>query len=328
MNEEIVPWRITNNIPILLVSSNKYVPFLSVVIISIIRNSSSLNNYDIIILDNGISNLNKNKIMKLIKQRSNFKIRFFSCKTYLSNLKLYTTLHVTIMTYVRLIAVDLLHYYEKVIYLDCDVIVNKDISILYSIDLQNNFIGAVQDSIMYGWYYDDKSDQKEYNKNILGLTESDIYFNAGVLLLNIKLIKQYYTAQQLLTIASSYNYRWFDQDILNMICKNKVIIIDDRWNVICHMKGLSYPEQNAPKEYYKKYLFALSDPWIVHYAGRTIPCYCPQVENSELFWESAKKTPFFYSIVLKYIISVLLNTLFPVRSKRREYLKNLLQKRK
>lgn len=328
MNKEIQPYFKTHNIPILLVSSNTYIQFLSTVIISIINSASPYSNYDIIIFEYEITEKNKKKIQKLIKEKSNFSIRFISCKENIANRKFYTSLHVTIMTYARFIVLDVLKAYEKVIYLDCDIIVNKDIALLYSIDLKNDFIGAVQDSIMYGWYFDIKSDQKEYNKNKLGLSESNIYFNAGVLLFNVKLMKQYYNTTQLLSIASSDNYRWFDQDILNMICKNKVKILDNRWNVICHMKGLSYPEQNTPEEYYKKYLMALSDPWIIHYAGRVLPCYCPNVMNSEYFWYIARKSPFFYIIIYKYIISVFVNAIFPVRSKRREKLKILFQRLK
>ena len=69
MNKEIQPYFKTHNIPILLVSSNTYIQFLSTVIISIINSASPYSNYDIIIFEYEITEKNKKKIEKLIKEK-------------------------------------------------------------------------------------------------------------------------------------------------------------------------------------------------------------------------------------------------------------------
>lgn len=322
--KNIIPAFEKNNIPILLVSSNKFVPFLSIVVISIILHSKDINNYDIIVIENMISSKNKTKLKAIINKYHNFSIRFVAAEQYLKERTFHTAMHITAMTYLRLAIIDIFSNYKKAVYLDCDIVVNKDIAELFNIDIGNNYIGAIQDSVMDGWCNDSLSDQKSYNLKVLNLQDNNVYFNGGVLLFNIAELRKSYTTEDLLKIATSYKWRWFDQDILNMICKNHVAYLDNRWNVMCHLIGIPYPEQNSPM--HNKYLFALSDPWILHYAGRTLPCYWTNVHNSHYFWKIAKKSPFYFSICIKFVYSFIINLLFPFGSVRREKIKQFVRK--
>ena len=64
-------------IPILLASDDKYAKYITVVIESIIRNSSNENNYDIIVLGSNISKASQTKLLSSIKNKSNFSVRIF-----------------------------------------------------------------------------------------------------------------------------------------------------------------------------------------------------------------------------------------------------------
>lgn len=308
-------------VPVVLSSSNEYVPFLYIAVLSIINNSSTSINYEIIILENNISRKNKKLLYSLICKKINFSIRFISCQKFINNKNLYTSSHVTINTYLRLAVLDILDNYDKVIYLDCDIIVNKDLAILFETDIEEYFIAAVIDTVMSSWCNDTESDQKKYNKEILKLQRDFEYFNAGVLVLNLKKIRTQYNTSQLFEIATAYKWRWFDQDVLNMVCEGNVRFLDNKWNVICHLEKINFPELKAPDYIREKYKNAVQNPYIIHYAGRVLPCYCPKVRNADFFWKYAKTSPFYSYFILKYLFSLITIFFLPYDSKRRELIK-------
>lgn len=293
-------------IAVTIASSEEYAPFLGVLLESIKSNSSYAYNYDIIILSNKISDKNK-KILQKIVENKNFSLRFFEVNDYIENRKLYTRDHVTGMTYVRLAVMDIFREYEKVIYLDCDTVVNKDLAELFNTNLKNNYIAAVRDTVMAGWCNGLDAEQKKYNESVLNVDGRYDYFNGGVLLFNIVELKKVYTANNLLEMASSRKWKWFDQEVLNIVCKNRVVFLEQNWNYMAHVyvDEPQLPEYFAPLEIYKNYCKAQKEPWIIHYAGGVIPCYAPQVDSSYQFWNYARKTPYYEEIMRRMWISEL-----------------------
>ena len=92
---------------------------------------------------------------------------------------------------------------DKVIYLDSDIIVNLDIAELWRIDLDNKPLGVVRT-------VSQKLNPDLSVENIFG-------FNAGVLLMNLKYLRQ---AEEVIAtgikfIAANPEYKLFDQDVLN-----------------------------------------------------------------------------------------------------------------
>jgi lipopolysaccharide biosynthesis glycosyltransferase len=327
-----------DEVPIVVSSSNEYSPFLGVLICSIVTNANNNANYDIIVLENKISDENKRKIYHIIAGKDNIKIRFIPAKPYLEQREFYTAMHVTEMTYLRLAIIDILSEFSKAIYLDCDIIVNKDIADLFNIDLKDNYFGAVVDTIMASFYGINDQKQINYNKKELGITSPKCYFNAGVLLINLSKIREIYTGSKLLDIASQKDWKWFDQDVLNKISRGKVLFLNPKWNVMVqrHIAERDLSEFYAPINIYKTYKKCLTDPWIIHYAGHFIPCYVPDVDCAEYFWKYAKKTEFYHLILFlmiqasKSVIPKLsfarkvADKLLPKGSRRREALKKVI----
>ena len=298
-----------NNIAIAITSSDEYAPFLGVLIESIIRNSSDCYNYDIIVLSKEITEKNKRLLLMEIATKNNFSIRFFEIGSYLCNYKFHTGYHITPMTYCRLALVDVLKEYPKTIYLDCDVIINSDIAELYNCDMGNNFIAAAVDTVMAGLDNSPEKDayrkeQLEYNINELGVKEVFKYFNAGIIVLNLKELRKKYNAEDLLDLAASKDWKWFDQDVLNKICYGRVYLLEQKWNYMCHRldaEGDS-TEKLAPKEIYDAYCDAGINPKALHYCGRTTPCFAPLADNAYYFWKYARTTPFYELIIHKMIV--------------------------
>lgn len=337
---ELYPAFLDRNVPIVLSSSDEYVPFLAVTLNSILVNASENRNYDIIILENKISKRNRFLLKKMFSERKNFSIRTIPASHYIGDLNLYTRDHVTVMTYVRLAVLDVMKNYEKVVYLDCDTIVNTDISQIIDLDLENYYIAAVRDTVMAGWVNMPNNPQKDYNRNEIFLEKDFDYFNGGVLVFNLKEFKMRYTSNDLLKIATKKDWKWFDQDVLNLVCREKVKFLSAEWNVMVHpWSNLNeVPEFHAPKEIYESYLSARYTPKIIHYAGKAIPCFVPHVDLSDLFWKYARNT-FFYEKILAIMANSMAMNVFaakrnflwrcvdkclPRGSKRRELLKKVM----
>jgi len=107
----------------------------------------------------------------------------------------------------------------KILYLDADTLVQGSLHTLYKRSLGKNLLGAVRDPGAFG------------RKQQLGFDEREDYFNAGVLLLNLREIRQQNLEIQWLQMVNSTSYVWPDQDILNITCRGKVSWLSPVFNV-------------------------------------------------------------------------------------------------
>lgn len=313
-----------HNVPVVMASSNEYVPFLSVLVQSIIEHISPNHNYDLIIINNDIKDYNKKLLKEFLSGITNVSLRFVDASTYLSGRKLYTRDHVTTMTYLRLAILDILSNYEKAIYLDCDVVLNEDVAKLIEMDLTGYYIAAAIDTVMAGWCNIKGNEQKKYNHETLGLKRSFEYFNAGIIVVNLEELRKNYTSKDLFDIAASKKWKWFDQDVLNIVCEGKVFFLENEWNVMVHRYDFEYQltEYFAPEQIYRGYKKALQEPKAIHYAGRVLPCFVPQVDLADFFWHYARSSPYYELIISAMITNQIWdrhNLTFDPRSKFRKF---------
>lgn len=140
---------------------------------------------------------------------------------------------------------------ERILYLDCDMLVRDDIAWLFALDMGEMSIGAVRDpsgALITG--------QRDLMKNRDLFDPSDAYFNAGMLLIDIE---RWRNANILGRMEEAYasgimQRIYYDQDLLNLIFKNKWYQLPWRWNLID-----ARPAHDG------------IDPAIVHYTGDTKP---------------------------------------------------------
>lgn len=291
-------------IPIVLSANDDFTPYLGVMIQSIIDNSSLNIQYDIIILHKDISNDRQWLIQKMIKNMKNFSIRF--CNTYylINNMNFFVDKHLSEETYYRLLIQDILRSYNKVLYLDCDMVVNYDVSELFKTNIEGYLIAAVRD-IDYAGVYKKSMERREYTEKILKLENPYNYFQAGVLVLNLDEFRKNFTVEELINVAISYKWKHHDQDVLNYLCKNKVKYLDMSWNVVMNWKNNFSCRMDvlklAPRMLYNEYLNSRNNPKIIHFAGYQKPWDEFECDYSEEFWKYARKT-YFYEAILKRMI--------------------------
>ncbi|HHW7568535.1 TPA: glycosyltransferase family 8 protein [Mannheimia haemolytica] len=209
---------------IVLSSDENYAPYLAVSILSVLEYNHNVHFY---ILDLGISNISKDRIINLVNE-NNANIDFILVKEedFLAFPK--TIKHISIATYARLKLDEYLPNLDKILYLDVDTLTTNSLSELWNIDLYDFSIGACYDSFIETNGY----------KLTIGLSEHHHYFNAGVLLINMYKFKNsnvYHSALQYLEKYQDIKYQ--DQDIMNFIFKDDVIFINPKYNFMPTLKN-------------------------------------------------------------------------------------------
>lgn len=150
---------------------------------------------------------------------------------------------------------------DKVIYMDGDTIVLRDLSELYNIDVSNVYASVSKDGIFYRF----PKEMKE-----IGLDKRGFYFNSGVMLYNLKLQRQDNIVDKLVEYVKTHNDFYGDQDVLNVVFGDKLKLMSYRYNCISTFFEAddltflsSYFEEELPKQKNKIY----EKSTIIHYAG-------------------------------------------------------------
>ncbi len=160
--------------------------------------------------------------------------------------------HLTLPTYFRFLLPSLLPTVDQVLYLDCDVTVLGSIHELMQTDITHHYAAAAGDG--------DSQTQRESLTHI-GIETAGLYFNAGVMLINLENWRRDGISEQLFLNEKKLKgrCRFADQDVLNYTLHRKVYELESRFNTLAtmHRKGLP---QNSD-----------SNVSILHYNGKRKP---------------------------------------------------------
>ena len=130
--------------------------------------------------------------------------------------------HVTNTALIKFFLPDILSGEDKVLYLDGDTIIQKPLDELYNTELQDNYAGVVSDSALYA--------MPQHTEHLQ--IEPEKYFNSGVMLLNLKKMREARLTNKLLEYKTNqYNY-FMDQDAFNKILYNRVVFLPEKYNMI------------------------------------------------------------------------------------------------
>lgn len=154
---------------------------------------------------------------------------------------------------------------DKVLFLDCDIVVVRPLTQLYNLDLGDKPFAAVKDPLINELALD-------YKKSI-GLTESDPYFNSGVMLFNLKVLRNNYLFQDMLSILQSGKYlRFHDQELLNIVYKNNYEVLPEKYNYLTIFRGIKdlfiYPFRPQVNKEIVILHYSNLKPWNNNYFGK------------------------------------------------------------
>lgn len=324
------PTFLEKGIPIAFACSEQYVPHVAGVVQSIIMHSSEMHNYDLSLLHAGITENSQRQLQVMVSEHPNFSIRFVNVERFVQPYRLKVNSHFTVETFYRLLLPQLLPNYDKVIYLDSDLVVLRDMAELFAIDIGDHLLAATIDADMAGEYNGAIQGVKDYCDTVLKLADPYSYFQAGVLVFNLSAFRKTFAPNELLELAAKREYHYVDQDVLNVACGGRVHTLDMRWNVVTDCGGTRIGTiiQRAPLSIYKAYLEARKDPYVIHYAGWQKPWNDPQSDFAEVYWKYARQTPFYEVTLFRLAKSVEVDRIEPAdsRSKARQIADRILPK--
>ena len=299
----------SKTVPVILACNNSYMPYTAALIESIITFSSPDANYDIIILNHDIDVRNKELLQSMLVGHDNIRVRFFGMSHLIAHYKdLFLSNHLTIETYFRLFIPEVLDGYDKVMYLDCDMIVQEDIKKLFEHELGDYAVAGVRDINLVLQYsanhplYSGKK-CKDYVDEVLRKEDPYDYFSAGVLLINMEKWRKANSERRLIEYALDQQYAFHDQDILNIIFQKQALLLPEKWN-LCAALHLRYLITDNTWKIYERYLVAENGPAIVHFSWIVKPWYNPWFRRADLFWAYSRKTPFYELALSNFIGNV------------------------
>ena len=156
---------------------------------------------------------------------------------------------------------EILNEIDKVIYMDGDTVVLKDLRDLFDIDVSNVYAAVAKDGI----YYRFPKEMKE-----MGLDKRGYYFNSGVMLHNLAEQRKDNIVEKLVNYVKTNKDFYGDQDVLNVVMNDKLKLMSYRYNCISTFFEAddlnflsSYFGEKLPKETF--YIYENST--IIHYAG-------------------------------------------------------------
>ena len=341
---ELYPAFSKNNVPIILLSSDYYVPYCGVCIQSILNNISKDYNYDFIILEKNITEENKTLLKTLIKNYKNVSLRFYNAYREIYDYNFNVQYCYSVEAYYRILAPYILKKYDKAICLDSDLIIKTDIANLFNIDLKDKSLGAVKDTIFYGFINGFSDEFMEYCEKEFKMKNHYNYVNTGVMLLNLEKIRNSYTKNEIVEFMSKNNFKIQEQDGLNLLFENDVYFLNNEWNTYSYCGGTYIlAAQLAPATEYEKYILARKKPKIIHYAGRIKPWDKFDDDFAHEFWKVARETVFYETIIFRKIVQVeslnfinkskliektkkMVKKFCPIGSKRYKYARNIYLK--
>lgn len=182
---------------------------------------------------------------------------------------------------------------HKVLYLDCDVVVNENLDELFEIDLSGKAFGGCLDP---------QTNNKEVFTR-LGYESSKGYICAGVLLMNLDFWRENDLSNRVVNYMKSNPDKiiFLEQDALNYLCCDNKIILPLSYGVQVPF----FRDERFIKEYTSDINVLIDSPAIIHYAGYHPWVYCKDKSmHSNLWWKTYKSLNKFPQVKIDYVKSV------------------------
>ncbi len=274
-------------IHVVLAADEKYVQHMGVTIASILDNVKSNNSVVINVVDNELSEKSCSMLREIVG-KYNASISFVhDNSTSLDNLYIWCY-NMSKVTYYRLLIPDLIpKEVDKAIYIDSDIVVRHDITELWNTDISEYYAGIVEDLGFEHFHL------KTQIRNNLGMPENVPYFNAGVMLINVKKWREDGITEKALEFHSKNPKKIFflDQDALNAVIWGKWLSLHPKWNVQQYAFHRYY-DRNMRKSLSPDFIEAVENPAVVHFTTSNKPwkstCTAPFAEE---YFKYIKMTP-------------------------------------
>lgn len=250
-------------------TDDNYVLLAGVSITSVLENNKGFNKIRIWILDDAISEKGRKELQNCVEAYGR-EIYFLDMASYVQRIKetgagSWGGENRSFSCYSRIFIADILSKYhiDKVLYCDCDLIINDSLEKLWKLDLGGKAMGMV----------------KEYNRveirDLLGLKRTDSYYQSGMMIIDIPKWRELECTEKVLyhmqNVCASYPF--VDQDLINCVLHDEIFTLPPQYNVnpralqfsyreLCFIYGLNENNYYSEKEF--EYALRKNKPVVYH----------------------------------------------------------------
>ncbi len=267
--EKLFPAFSERNVAVFFSTDGKYFPHCMTAIASVLANGAKDNRYDILVIVNDVDAADMVAALDWAKRFGNCRLRFLDageCLDLDGMGKYYVTDTFPVTVYFRLWAPSIFRNYDKILYLDSDLVALADVAELYNEELGDDLVAAAHDfKFEHELRNPDSSAGERFLANAsrcrISFTAADPYFNSGIMVMNLRAMREEGTQQGFIgTTRLVVKPLLPDQDVLNLVCRRRVKYIDPAWNFVEWMDEVKRPGA-------KILHFAEKKPWHFRYAG-------------------------------------------------------------
>ncbi len=272
-------------VPVVLACNEKYAPYAGVAIQSVLENAGPGRFYRVYVLHTGLAG-DTIRLLESIKTPQ-LTVRCLNVEPLVESkgAQLYICGHFSKEVYYRLLIPEVFSAFSWVVYLDCDLVVNRDIADILPPAMGDKLFGAVRD----------RHDRNftEYVTEQLRLKD-ETYFNSGVLVINIGQLNAEKTTEKCFAYIKTARpelLKCVDQDVLNVVCMDRVLYLDGAWNYFWTLAM-------CPGSIHQSFVERMGENfYVLHFVSELKPWSRPDLPLSRYFWKYAKNSVFYERIV-------------------------------
>lgn len=287
---------------VIYITDENYLMPTCVSIISLKATRSKESHYHVYVLTENILVGEKNNLLSIAEDNFKIEILEYRIEEYreLAKICLAKDMYVTSSAIYKFDIAYILKKVDKVLYLDSDIIVNKDLAELFATDLSENYVAAV-----------DEMDDRQTENSVSKLAErigllNQRYFNSGVMLLNLHQMRQDRIPEQLLTYRREQKNYFMDQDALNFVLGEKRISLPYCYNFRTALLDIMDIGEISDRFFDGIYIdveSCLSGQFIIHMSDRLKPWRYNFPWVTDYFLHYYKQSP--YKDIPLYLLSPL-----------------------
>lgn len=266
--------------------------YISVYSITKVANQSKV--YRIFVLVTGVC---QRECEKLESLSSDFiYVKCIDVANVIKNFDLRETEQFPISIYYRLFIPLIFPEYRKILYIDADTCVLRDLAELYENNLEGCAMGAVHDI---------PCEHLETHDREIGGMDCRKTFNSGVLLIDLKVFEQEKIREKCMALLlKDYQNKerkliYPDNDALNLVLYEKYKILDNAWNF---QVQYMWKTEEIFEEYRELYKKTSCQPYILHYTGKFKPWSDPDLPMADVFWRLARETSVYDEMIFKLLM--------------------------
>ncbi|MCM1167686.1 MAG: glycosyltransferase [Ruminococcus sp.] len=277
---------VKGTIPVVFLTDDNYAMTTAVAITSLYHNKSRESGYAVYIICTGVSEHNVTRLQSLAKDDMPVNILFAEDEKY-ENFEI-THLHVSTAAIFKFEFPQIFSQYDKILYLDGDILVLDDISELYNTDINDRYAAVVKD-------YKVTTYKPPHLERLHIEKKHRHYWNSGMMLLNLKKMREDNITEKLFEYRENGINYFMDQDAFNVVFEENVVYLPLKYNMLCG-NILNCPADVISKYYeitpYSSIRDVISTAAVLHLTGPYKPWEHLMPFITDLFIFYLKKSPY------------------------------------